>query len=51
MLFAELDVSETLPPVQKVRGPEGVIDGLAGNGLTVTATCLFIVENPSFTAT
>ena len=50
-VVAELDVRVTLPPSQKERGPEGVIDGLAGNGLTITETCLFIVENPSLTAT
>src|SRR5258706_16076148 len=33
---ALLDVSVTLPPVQKVVGPPGVIVGVAGGGLTVT---------------
>ncbi len=33
---ALLDVSVTLPPVQKVVGPPGVIVGVAGIGLTVT---------------
>jgi hypothetical protein len=41
----------TLPPEQKVVGPEGVMDGLAGTGFTVTETCRFTVENPSLTAT
>jgi len=48
---AALDVSVTLPPEQKVVGPEGVIVGLAGKGLTVTETCLFTVEYPSLTVT
>ena len=34
--LALLDVSVTLPPVQKVVGPPGVIVGVAGVGLTVT---------------
>jgi hypothetical protein len=33
---ALLDVSVTLPPVQNVVGPPGVIVGVAGIGLTVT---------------
>src|SRR5437773_2007772 len=33
---ALLDVSRTLPPVQNVVGPPGVIVGVAGIGLTVT---------------
>ncbi len=33
---ALLEVSVTLPPVQKVVGPPGVIVGAAGIGLTVT---------------
>ena len=32
----ELDVSVTLPPAQKVVGPEAVIVGVAGKGFTVT---------------
>jgi hypothetical protein len=35
---AELDVSCTLPPWQKVVGPLGVIVGADGNGFTVTCT-------------
>jgi hypothetical protein len=35
--LALLDVSVTLPPVQKVVGPLGVIVGVAGAGVTVTA--------------
>lgn len=31
-----LDVSVTLPPAQKVIGPEAVIVGVAGMGLTFT---------------
>ena len=31
-----LDVSRTLPPVQNVVGPPGVMVGVAGIGLTVT---------------
>ena len=38
MPVAELDVSSTLPPVQNVAGPPGVIVGVAGIGLTVTVT-------------
>jgi hypothetical protein len=34
--LALLDVSPTLPPVQNVVGPPGVIVGVAGIGLTVT---------------
>ena len=34
--LALLDVSVTLPPVQNVVGPPGVIVGVAGAGLTVT---------------
>jgi hypothetical protein len=33
---AELEVSVTDPPVQKVVGPPGVADGVDGVGLTVT---------------
>ena len=33
---ALLDVRVTLPPVQNVVGPPGVIVGVAGIGLTVT---------------
>ena len=33
---ALLDVSVTLPPVQNVVGPPGVIVGVGGAGLTVT---------------
>jgi hypothetical protein len=33
---ALLDVNVTLPPVQKVVGPPGVIVGVAGIGFTVT---------------
>ena len=33
---ALLEVNVTLPPVQKVVGPPGVIVGVAGIGLTVT---------------
>jgi hypothetical protein len=33
---ALLEVSVTLPPVQKVVGPPGVIVGVGGSGLTVT---------------
>ena len=33
-----LDVSVTLPPAQKVVGPEAVIVGAAGKLLTVTIT-------------
>ena len=36
MLLALLDVSVTLPPVQKVVGPPGVIVGVAGIELAVT---------------
>ena len=32
----ELDVSVTLPPEQKVVGPEAVMVGVAGKGFTVT---------------
>ena len=46
-----LEISVTLPPEQKVVGPEGVIVGFAGKGFTVTETCLFTVEKPSLTAT
>ena len=35
--LALLDVSVTLPPAQNVVGPLGVIVGVAGIGLTVTA--------------
>jgi hypothetical protein len=35
--LALLDVSVTLPPVQNVVGPLGVIVGVAGAGVTVTA--------------
>jgi len=35
--LALLEVSVTLPPVQNVVGPPGVIVGVAGIGLTVTA--------------
>ena len=38
MPLALLEVSVTLPPVQKVVGPPGVIVGVAGIGLTVTTT-------------
>ena len=34
--LAALDVSVTLPPVQNVVGPPGVIVGVAGVGFTVT---------------
>ena len=34
--LALLDVSVTLPPVQNVVGPPGVMVGVAGAGLTVT---------------
>jgi len=34
--LALLDVSVTLPPVQNVVGPSGVMVGVAGVGLTVT---------------
>ena len=34
---ALLELSETLPPAQKVVGPAGVIVGVAGIGFTVTA--------------
>ena len=33
---ALLEVSRTLPPLQNVVGPPGVIVGVAGIGLTVT---------------
>jgi hypothetical protein len=33
---AKLEVSVTLPPVQKVVAPEAVIVGVAGIGFTVT---------------
>ena len=33
---ALLEVSVTLPPSQKVVGPEGVMVGVGGIGLTVT---------------
>jgi hypothetical protein len=33
---AELDVSVTEPPAQKVVGPPGVIVGVDGTGFTVT---------------
>ncbi len=36
MPVALLEVSVTLPPVQKVVGPPGVIVGVAGRGLMVT---------------
>ncbi len=36
MPLAALEVSVTLPPVQKVVGPPGVMVGAAGRGLTVT---------------
>jgi hypothetical protein len=35
--LALLEVSVTLPPAQKVVGPLGVIVGVAGAGVTVTA--------------
>ena len=44
-------MSVTLPPAQKVVGPDAVINGFDGKELTVTDTCPFTVENPSFTAT
>ena len=34
--LAALDVRVTLPPVQKVVGPPGVIVGVGGIGFTVT---------------
>ena len=37
MPVALLDVSVTLPPAQKVIGPAGVMVGVPGIGLTVTA--------------
>ena len=33
----ELDVSVTLPPAQKVVGPDAVMVGAGGNELTVTS--------------
>ena len=36
MPVALLEVSVTLPPVQNVVGPPGVIVGVAGAGFTVT---------------
>ena len=36
LLVAELEVSVTLPPWQKVVGPPAEIVGVAGNGFTVT---------------
>ena len=36
MPLALFDVKVTLPPVQNVVGPPGVIVGVAGIGLTVT---------------
>ena len=36
LLFGVEDVSVTLPPAQKVVGPDGVIVGTGGFGLTVT---------------
>ena len=46
-----LDVKVTLPPLQKVFGPEAVMVGVAGKALTVTFTSEFTVLNPSNTAT
>ena len=36
MPLALLEVRPTLPPLQKVVGPPGVIVGVGGMGLTVT---------------
>ena len=41
---ALLEVSVTLPPVQNVRGPLGVIVGVAGSAFTVTAVGADIAE-------
>ena len=35
-MVPELDVSFTVPPWQKVVAPSADIDGVAGNGFTVT---------------
>ncbi len=40
MPLALLEVNVTLPPVQKVVGPSGVIVGVAGVGFTVTVVAL-----------
>ena len=36
LAVAELEVSTTLPPVQNVVGPPGVMVGAEGSGFTVT---------------
>jgi hypothetical protein len=43
----------TLPPVQKVVGPDGVITGVEGNGFTVTVIAFegAEVQPPLFTTT
>src|SRR2546423_14469890 len=48
-----LDVSSTLPPVQNVVGPPGVIVGVAGSGLTVTTVAAEVALQllPSVTVT
>ena len=50
---ALLEVSVTLPPVQKVVGPPGVIAGVAGIGLTVTvvASDTLLVQPSDVTCT
>jgi hypothetical protein len=35
-----LEVNVTMPPVQKVVGPSGVIVGIAGIGFTVTVVAV-----------
>jgi hypothetical protein len=49
---ALLDVSVTLPPVQNVVGPPGVIVGVGGVGLTVTLVAAeAALEQPLFVTT
>lgn len=47
-----LEVSVTVPPWQKVVGPEAVTVGVAGTGLTVTVLALDVaVQYPFVTET
>ncbi len=46
MLLGLLLFNVTLPPAQKVVGPDAVIVGVAGSGFTVTTVGADVAEQP-----
>ena len=46
LFVALLDVSVTLPPVQKVVGPLAVTTGVEGFAFTVTVVAADVAEHP-----